>query len=79
MEMLDIIQSVGFPIGVCLVCFLFINQLISENRNDNQKREELLFSQIGEISKTMAEISKTLALIDERIEKLERKGEKNNE
>ena len=79
MEMLDIIQSVGFTIGVCLVCFLFISQLISENRNDNQKREEVLFSQIGEISKTMSEISKTLALIDERIEKLERKGEKNNE
>ena len=43
------------------------------NREDSKKREELLFTRIGEISKTLSDVANTLALIDERIEKLEEK------
>lgn len=70
-EMIEIIQTIGFPIAVCIACFYFIQQIIKENREDNKKREEIMFTQLGDITRTLAEISKTLALIDERIEKLE--------
>ena len=73
------IQSLGFPIGVCLVCFYFINQLINDNREDSKKREELLFSRVGEISQTLSDVAKTLALIDERIENLEKQENDKNE
>ena len=72
-EMIEIIQTIGFPIAVCIACFYFIQQIIKENREDNKKREEIMFSQLADITRTLCEISKTLALIDERIEKLEGK------
>ena len=72
-EIVEIIQSIGFPIAVCIACFYFINTIIKENRDDNKKREEIMFTQLADITRTLAEISKTLALIDERIEKLEGK------
>ena len=72
-EMIEIIQTIGFPIAVCIACFYFIQQIIKENREDNKKREEIMFTQLGDITRTLANISKTLALIDERIEKLEEK------
>ena len=70
-ELAEIIQSLGFPVAVCIACFYFINTIIKENREDNKKREEIMFTQLADITRTLAEISKTLALIDERIEKLE--------
>ncbi|MGM9834343.1 MAG: hypothetical protein ACI31M_01000 [Bacilli bacterium] len=70
-EIVEIIQTIGFPITVCIACFYFIQQIIKENREDNKKREEIMFTQLTDITRTLAEISKTLALIDERIEKLE--------
>ena len=70
-EIVEIIQTIGFPIAVCIACFCFIQQIIKENREDNKKREEILFTQVNDITRTLAEISRTLALIDERIEKLE--------
>ena len=70
-EIAEIIQTLGFPVAVCIACFCFINTIIKENREDNKKREEIMFTQLADITRTLAEISKTLALIDERIEKLE--------
>ena len=72
-EMIEIIQTIGFPIAVCIACFYFIQQIIKENRDDNKKREEIMFTQLADITRTLAEISKTLALIDERREKVEEK------
>ena len=72
-EMIEIIQTIGYTIAVCIACFYFIQQIIKENRDDNKKREEIMFTQLADITRTLAEISKTLALIDERIEKLEEK------
>lgn len=73
MEIIEIIQSIGFPIAVCIACFYFIQNIVSQSREDSKKREEIMFTQIGNITTTLAEISRTLALIDERIEKLEDK------
>lgn len=70
-EIIEVIQTLGFPVAVCIACFYFINTIIKENREDNKKREEIMFTQLADITRTLAEISKTLALIDERIEKLE--------
>lgn len=74
MDLIEIIQTIGFPISVCIACFYFIQNIITQNREDNKKREEVMFSQISNITTTLAEISRTLALIDDRIEKLEDKG-----
>ena len=71
MDVIEIIQTIGFPIAVCIACFYFIQNIITQNREDNQKREEIMFTQISNITSTLAEISRTLALIDDRIEKLE--------
>ena len=73
MDVIEIIQTIGFPIAVCIACFYFIQNIITQNREDNKKREEIMFTQISNITSTLAEISRTLALIDERIEKLEDK------
>ena len=73
MDIIEIIQTIGFPIAVCIACFYFIQNIITQNREDNKKREEIMFTQISNITSTLAEISRTLALIDERIEKLEDK------
>ena len=70
-EIIEVIQTIGFPIAVCVACFFFIQQIIKENREDNIKREEVMFTQLADITRTLSEISRTLALIDERIEKLE--------
>ena len=74
MDLIEIIQTIGFPISVCIACFYFIQNIITQNREDNKKREEVMFGQISNITSTLAEISRTLALIDDRIEKLEDKG-----
>ena len=74
MDLIEIIQTIGFPISVCIACFYFIQNIITQNREDNKKREEVMFSQISNITSTLSEISRTLALIDDRIEKLEDKG-----
>lgn len=76
MDLIEIIQTIGFPISVCIACFYFIQNIITQNREDNKKREEVMFSQISNITSTLSEISRTLALIDDRIEKLE---DRNNE
>ena len=70
-KIVELIQTIGFPIAVCIACFVFIQQIINENREDNKKREEIMFTQLADITRTLSEISKTLALIDDRIEKLE--------
>ena len=70
-EIVELIQTIGFPIAVCIACFFFIYLIIKANREDNIKREEVMFTQLGDITRTLSEISRTLALIDERIEKLE--------
>ena len=72
-ELIEAIQTLGFPVAVCIACFYFINSIIKENREDSKKREELFFTRIAEISKTLSDVANTLALIDERIEKLEEK------
>ena len=72
-EIVNLINTVGFPVGVCLLCFYFIYQTNKQSREDSQRREDLLFTRIGEISKTLADVAKTLSLINERIEALEEK------
>lgn len=72
-EIVNLINTVGFPVGVCLLCFYFIYQTNKQTREDSQRREDLLFTRIGEISKTLADVAKTLSLINERIEALEEK------
>lgn len=72
-DLVSIINQLGFPIGVCLACFYFIYQTNKQVRDDAKNREELFFTRIGEISKTLADVSKTLSLINERIEALEDK------
>lgn len=72
-ELVNLINTVGFPVGVCLLCFYFIYQTNKQTREDSQRREDLLFTRIGEISKTLADVAKTLSLINERIEALEEK------
>lgn len=33
-EVLSVIQSLGFPIGVCVVCFWYINKQNSEHKTE---------------------------------------------
>ena len=72
-EFLTVIQDVGFPIAVCVICFYYIYNLSKENREDAKNREDILYTKIGEISNTLIEVSKTLASINQRIEDLEEK------
>ena len=41
-EIVELIQTIGFPIAVCIACFFFIQQIIKENREDNIKLKYLI-------------------------------------
>ena len=36
-EIIEVIQTLGFPVAVCIACFYFINTIIKERRLDRFK------------------------------------------
>ena len=72
-EVIKIIQTLGFPMALCIFCIYYITTLNREYREETQKREENYFSQLNSISKSLAEISKTMEMFNKRLEIMEEK------
>ena len=78
MEWVEVIQSVGFPIAVALVCFLFIFNLWKQSKEREQTYIEIIQQQNARFDaqdKQLQAIVLTQEKIIERLEKIETKGE----
>lgn len=71
----QLINDLGFPVGCVVACGTFIYQMWQQQREDTNKREERMFEQMNNITKTLSNINKSLEFINERIERLESKNE----
>ncbi|SHJ64562.1 hypothetical protein SAMN02745248_00572 [Hathewaya proteolytica DSM 3090] len=68
-----LISNLGFPIVLVLGCMYFMYKKDQQQREDNNKREDRLYSQLDNFSKTMENFNKTLTSIDTRLSQLESK------
>ena len=78
----DLIQTIGFPIVVCLACGYFIYSLVNRDKDEAKEREDKLIESnrkssealdkvadtIAESDKVNREISETNRLLVEKIE-----------
>ena len=70
-DIVNIISTVGFPIGSCLLCMYCIYKDKTETREENLKREDKLLEQISKFNETMINFNITLISLDKRIENIE--------
>lgn len=64
MEFIDIISSVGFPIGACLALGAYITQKDKSTAEDNRQDKEMLMEEIKynrEVNASLLETNKLLA------------------
>ena len=74
-QVVQIIESVGFPIALAVAsCYVFYKTQ-QQMREDYNKREEKMFQQLAEFSKTLNDFNETLIKIDSRLAQLEQKME----
>lgn len=72
-SIVQIVESVGFPITVAIASGIVIYKTQQQNREDSNKREERMFEQLNEFGKSLNNFNETLITIDSRLEVLEDK------
>lgn len=70
-DIVNIISTVGFPIGSCLLYMYYIYKDKQQSREENVKREEKLMEQIARFNEIMNHFNNTLIGLDKRIENIE--------
>ncbi|MDY5646453.1 MAG: hypothetical protein SPF22_05535 [Candidatus Onthovivens sp.] len=70
-DIVNIISTVGFPIGSCLLYMYYIYKDKQQSREENAKREEKLMEQIARFNEIMNHFNNTLIGLDKRIENIE--------
>ena len=70
-DIVNIISTVGFPIGSCLLYMYYIYKDKQQSREENVKREEKLMEQIARFNEIMNHFNDTLISLDRRIENIE--------
>lgn len=70
-DIVNIISTVGFPIGSCLLYMGYIYKDKQQSREENVKREEKLMEQISRFNEIMNNFNDTLISLDKRIEHIE--------
>ena len=73
-----LITNLGFPICCVLGCAYFIYNNNKLEREENNKREDKMFSQLDKFNTTMERFNNTLTRVDTRLEILEKKVDKNS-
>ena len=71
----QIISNLGFPIASVVACGSFIFKMQQQQREDPNRREEIMDEQMNNITLTLSNINTSLELLNERIEKLEGQNE----
>lgn len=64
MEIIEVISSVGFPIGACLALGIYITKKDEATRQDHAKDKEMLMEEIRynrSVNSTLLETNKMLA------------------
>ena len=72
-EITKIITTLGFPIVCVIGCDYFINYIIKEEREENQKREEKYIETINQFSIVMDKVNDNLIANNKRLEYIENK------
>ena len=72
-SIVQVVESVGFPIAVAVASAMGIYKTQQQNREDSNKREERMFEQLNEFGKSLNNFNETLITIDSRLEVLEDK------
>ena len=70
-DIVNIISTIGFPIGSCLLYMGYIYKDKEQSREENVKREEKLMEQIARFNEIMNHFNNTLISLDKRIEHIE--------
>lgn len=72
-SIVQIVESVGFPIATTIATGVFIYKTQQQSREDYNKREERMFEQLDKFGDSMDKFNETLIKIDERLHDLESK------
>ena len=70
-DIVNIISTVGFPIGSCILYMLYIYKDKQQTREEHLKREDKLMEQLSKFNEIMNHFNDTLISLDKRIENIE--------
>ena len=70
-NVINVIQTLGFPVSICIACLWYCYKLTQQSREDSITREEKLYGQIDSITDSLNEITTNLALLNDRMVKVE--------
>ena len=72
-EITSAITTLGFPIICVIACGYFINNMIKEQRQENQNREEKYIETINNFTVVMDKVNENLINNNKRLEYIENK------
>ena len=75
-EIVSLISSLGFPVGIAVIAFYFYTKFVGEQMEAYAKREEKLTAQLDKFSESLNNFNVTLTKIDTRLEYLEKQTPK---
>ena len=76
MDIIQIIQSLGFPTACVVACGLFIYKTTQQTREDNLRREERTAQQQDKLADTLDKATDTIDRINVRLDVIEDKIDK---
>lgn len=71
----QLLQNFGFPVVTAIACGSYIFKMQEQQREDTNRREERMFEQMNNITKTLTNINTSLEILSTRLEKLEEQNE----
>ena len=72
-EIVNLVTTLGFPIGCVIACAYFINYIIKAEREENQKREEKYIETINKFSLVLDKVNDNISTNNKRLEYIENK------
>ena len=73
MDIIQMIQSLGFPIACVIACGFFIYKTTQQTREDNLRREERAAQQQDKLADTLDKATDTIDRINTRLDIIEHK------
>ena len=71
-DVVNMINTVGFPIACVITCGYFIYKTNQQNRQDNKDREDKMYKQLDKFGDNLDKFNDTLNKIDSRLEAVEK-------
>ena len=76
MDIIQMVQSLGFPIACVIACGFFIYKTTQQTREDNLRREERAAQQQEKLADTLDKAADTIDRINVRLDVIEDKIDK---